>query len=102
MSLINQGFIYLLSNESSKKKFLANPDKYLSNASNLKNLQVSVLGGPFSGKTKQSKLLANRYKLVYLNAEEILSRLDSQENQNDLKVARPLYAEVCKIKIFDG
>jgi adenylate kinase len=89
--------LYFFANEECRKRFSVNPDKYLSNTSNLKNLHVSVLGGPFSGKTKQSKMLANQYQLVYLSAEHILTQLDKEKDQAQLKAQRPLYAEIVSV-----
>ncbi len=89
--------MYFFVNEECRKKFFVNPDKYLLNTSTLKNLQVSILGGPFSGKTRQSKILANQYQLVYLSAEHILSRLDQEKDQAKLKIQRPLYAEIVSV-----
>jgi adenylate kinase family enzyme len=58
------------------------------------NLRISILGGPHSGKTKQAKMLANRYNLVYLNAEDILLGLDGAPDQAELKDSRPSYNSV--------
>ena len=66
---------------------MTNPDKYFLQPSNVKYLQVAVLGGPHSGKTVQAQLLAKQYDLVYLNPEEILTRLingpQNETFQND-------------------
>ena len=64
------------------------------NQSSLKNIQVSILGGPLSGKTTQAKLLAASHGLIYLNGEEILSKLDLESDQKSVQANNPLYANV--------
>lgn len=89
-----KGWIYFFCNENYRKEFCCNPDKYYNNSKSIKNLKISVLGGPHSGKTKQAKMLATRYNLTYLNAEDILSALDSYSNQDELRQSRPSYNSV--------
>ena len=42
-------------------------------------------------------MLANQYRLVYLNAERILSDLDKEKDQAQLMAKRPLYAEIVSV-----
>jgi hypothetical protein len=94
-----KGCIYFFCNQDYKQQFCLNPDKYFNNSKSIKNLKISILGGPHSGKTKQAKMLATRYNLVYLNAEDILLALDDAPNQVELKQSRPSYGSVTFIQL---
>ena len=91
-----KGNIYFFCNENYQREFCSNPDKFYNNTKSIKDLQISILGGPHSGKTKQAKILASRYNLIYLSAEEILLALDEDSNQEELKNTRQSYGLVTK------
>jgi adenylate kinase family enzyme len=92
---VPQGNIYFFADDKKKQKFLTNPDKYLLQPSNVKYLQVAVLGGPHSGKTAQAQLLAKQYDLVYLNPEEILTKLINGP-KNDVDQNDTVYQSIIK------
>ncbi|KAJ3282849.1 adenylate kinase [Borealophlyctis nickersoniae] len=91
-----RGMIYFLSSENYLAKFLANPDKYLCRPPHLSNLRICVLGGPFSGKTTQCKLLARIYRLKYVSVDEILQEWDEAPDQNELMKRIPLYGKLVR------
>ncbi|KAJ3245876.1 adenylate kinase [Chytriomyces hyalinus] len=89
-----RGCFYFLSDEHSYNQFVGNPDKYLEIPPTLMGVNLCVLGGPFTGKTAQSKMLAQIYNLKYISADEMLSEWDSDPNQRELKKSNKRYAEI--------
>ncbi|RKO94807.1 hypothetical protein BDK51DRAFT_30962 [Blyttiomyces helicus] len=89
-----RGRLYFMQNEDYLERFLTNPDRYLTQAPELSPLRLCVLGGPFSGKSTQCKLLAKIYNLQYLSLEEMLTKLEQEPNQSDLMSRNSLYAKV--------
>ncbi|KAJ3138794.1 adenylate kinase [Physocladia obscura] len=91
-----RGNFYFLSDEDSVIKFIANPNKFLENAPCLSGIRVCVLGGPFTGKTAQAKMLAKIYNLKYISVDDILEEWDQDPNQKELKTRNPMYKEIVK------
>ncbi|ORY47443.1 P-loop containing nucleoside triphosphate hydrolase protein [Rhizoclosmatium globosum] len=91
-----RGCFFFLSDQESMEKFQANPDKYLETPPTLKGAKLCVLGGPFTGKTAQSKMLAKIYNLKYISVDEMLDEWDHDPNQRELKKRVPMYAEIVK------
>lgn len=64
------------------------------------SLKICILGGPFSGKSTQGRLLSQIYNLKYINLEEILCEWDRDPNQKDL-LKNPNYSQIVK-KVLAG
>ncbi|KAJ3412083.1 adenylate kinase [Chytridiales sp. JEL 0842] len=92
-----RGCLYFLANDDFAAKFAANPEKYLRTRPTLPSLRLCVLGGPFTGKTIQSRMLAKVYNLNYISIDELLKEWDESPNQKDLLSRFPLYAKVVKM-----
>jgi adenylate kinase family enzyme len=71
-------------------------------------MTVCILGGPFSGKTTQAKLIARRYGLTYISVDEILNgeTLDVKQAVGILKkgkyITPEIYTEIIRIAIENG
>ncbi|KAI8608195.1 hypothetical protein BC830DRAFT_1156309 [Chytriomyces sp. MP71] len=89
-----RGCFYFLSDEYSYGRFVANPDKYLETPPTLMGINLCILGGPFTGKTAQSKMLAQIYNLKYVSIDDILSTWDSDLEQRQLKKTNKRYKEI--------
>ena len=74
---------------------MTNPEKYLSSPMQIPSLKICILGGPFSGKSTQGRLLSQIYNLRYINIEEVLTDWDKNPNQKEL-FANPDYVQVVK------
>ena len=91
-----RGFIYFTSSESHASRFVANPDRYLEIPPVIPSLRICVLGGPFTGKSTQSKMLAKIYNLKYLSIDELLLGWDEEPDQRTLLKNNLMYAKVVK------
>ncbi|KAJ3124103.1 adenylate kinase [Nowakowskiella sp. JEL0407] len=84
-----KGYLYFMKTHTHLLKFLTNPDTYISQSQPyLPNLQICVLGGPFSGKSTQAKILAEVYCLEYVNVDDLVVNLgmDSDGGNGDCEV----------------
>ncbi|KAJ3195085.1 adenylate kinase [Irineochytrium annulatum] len=91
-----RGHVYFISDEERLKKFVSNPDKYLSAPPILPSLQICILGGPFTGKTTQAKMLARLYNLRLLSVDEVMREWDSEVDQRHMLTKSPTYAKIVK------
>ncbi|KAJ3092712.1 adenylate kinase [Quaeritorhiza haematococci] len=91
-----RGSLYFLATEEYMNAFISNPDKYLLRAPSLPNLKICILGGPFSGKTTQSKLLSTVYGLRNVSTEEIMTWWDRHPDQAEVENRWPLYQKIKK------
>jgi hypothetical protein len=91
-----RGLIYFVANDNYAAKFVANPEKYLSRPPALPSLRICVLGGPFTGKTTQSRMLAKVYNLKFVSIDELLKSWDEEMDQRSLLKRNPLYVKVVK------
>jgi hypothetical protein len=70
----------LFLNEECLEKFLENPYRYLEKPPILKEFKMCVLGGPFSGKTTQAKLIAQTYNLSFVDIDDVVTKWDEASN----------------------
>ncbi|KAJ3052473.1 adenylate kinase [Rhizophlyctis rosea] len=91
-----RGSLYFLQSETHLARFLANPDKFLARPPKVSNLRLCILGGPFSGKSTQAKLVARIYNLLYVSVDEILRDWDSHPDQAKLMKEVPLYGKIAR------
>ncbi|KAJ3181392.1 adenylate kinase [Gaertneriomyces sp. JEL0708] len=73
--VVFKGKIYVFAKEEYIPLFLANPEKYIATPPSMTNLKICLLGGPNTGKTTQSDLIANAYRLAHVNLDAELERL---------------------------
>ncbi|KAJ3094596.1 adenylate kinase [Phlyctochytrium planicorne] len=91
-----RGQIYFLDNEDCANRFISNPDRFLSKPPRIPSLTVCILGGPFTGKTTQSSLLAKVYGLRLLSVDDILDQWSMDPDQAQLLRKNPIYAQIVK------
>ncbi|KAI8911461.1 hypothetical protein EDD86DRAFT_188816 [Gorgonomyces haynaldii] len=71
--------LYFFATEGHQDKFILHPEKYLSKPLEIKKLRLFVLGGPLTGKSLQSQLLAKKYGLKLVSVDQLL--LDASNGQ---------------------
>ncbi|KAJ3357640.1 adenylate kinase [Entophlyctis luteolus] len=71
-------------------------NKYLEIPPRLAGVRMCIIGGPFTGKTAQAKMLAKIYDLKFVSVDEILEAWDCEPNQQELKKNFPIYKEAVK------
>ncbi|KAI9344788.1 hypothetical protein DFJ73DRAFT_626763, partial [Zopfochytrium polystomum] len=91
-----QGLIYFTNSDTYAEKFISNPDKYLSKPPTVPSLHVCVLGGPFTGKSTQSQMIAKIYGLTLLSLDDILQSWDNLPNQSLLLKQNSVYARIVR------
>ncbi|KAJ3316654.1 adenylate kinase, partial [Blyttiomyces sp. JEL0837] len=91
-----RGFIYFTYSEYHLNRFMMNPDAFLARPPMLPSLRICVLGGPFTGKSTQSQMLAKIYGLKLLSLDDILTAWDYERDQQGLIKQNALYATVVK------
>jgi hypothetical protein len=79
--------VYYLATEEYQLNFLSNPDKFLNGPFQIKKMRVCILGGPYSGKTTHSKLIALRHHLTYISIDEILQEIANDSHPDELGAA---------------
>ncbi|KAM9354982.1 adenylate kinase 9 [Pholidichthys leucotaenia] len=79
-----QDKLYILSSEEACKKFVTNPRRYLLPPMPRLPRRISIIGPPQAGKTTISKLLAEHYKAVVIDMEELLQSALSRIEQEKL------------------
>ncbi|KAJ1547126.1 adenylate kinase, partial [Nowakowskiella sp. JEL0078] len=91
-----KGHLYFLSSEPKLIKFCNNPDRYLGKTPYVPKLNLSIHGGPFSGKTLQAKLLSKIYRLKYISVDSIILQWDTIKDQTELQKSNSLYSKIVK------
>ncbi|KAI8907080.1 hypothetical protein DFJ77DRAFT_476617 [Powellomyces hirtus] len=71
-----KGKLYFQSTPATHTLFLSNPLPYLLTLPHTPPLSISILGGPTSGKTTLSKLLAQTYALTRVSLDDVLDTWD--------------------------
>lgn len=64
--------IYFAANENYQNMLMANPEKFVAGPFKIKKMQICIMGGPVSGKTTQSKLVAQYFGLTYISVDDIV------------------------------
>ncbi|TPX69831.1 adenylate kinase [Spizellomyces sp. 'palustris'] len=91
-----KGQIYCFASQTDLQAFLSNPAKYLSTPPRLSPLHISILGGPFSGKTTQSKLLAHLYGLVHVSLDEVFEEWCALSEEEGNKVWGTVFGQILR------
>ncbi|KAI9209033.1 uncharacterized protein BJ171DRAFT_418965 [Polychytrium aggregatum] len=92
-----RGRIFCLSSDEAIGQFQLNPDKYITRPPRLPVLKICVIGGPMSGKSSQSKLLARLYDAQYIDIDHILNGWYSDPNQEALIDANIIYRQISRL-----
>ncbi|KAI9101243.1 hypothetical protein DFS34DRAFT_592129 [Phlyctochytrium arcticum] len=88
-----KGQIYFFADAEKLQKFLINPLKYLASPPRLSPLRIAVVGGPVSGKTTQSKLLASLYDLFYVSLDETFRTWDTLSEEEGTEAWGPIFSK---------
>ncbi|KAJ1563072.1 hypothetical protein HK405_002891 [Cladochytrium tenue] len=86
--------LYFLSSEQNAQRFENYPDRYLARPPSVPSLKICVLGGPFTGKSMQSKLVAKIYGLELLSLDDVLREWDNHPDQGALMEKFPIYKSI--------